>query len=633
MPSATKHPQDLFRFANFELDPLTGELRAGQALSRLQPQPLKLLLVLLRRPGELVSREELKQELMPDAAYGDFDHAINIAVSKLRTALNDSSDSPRLIETLPRRGYRFVGNVEYDKGAPGIQATQGVSVRRGFRLALTGHWGRWRVLTVAGCGVTALALLLWLISTGVRQPGATNAIRSLAVLPLTNLSQNPEQEYFSEGMTDALITELSQISSLRVISRTSVMHYQGTSKSAPEIAKELKVDGIVEGSVTRAGDRVRINVQLIDARSDTHLWARNYDRDLRDVLSLQSEVALSIAGAVRAQITPDLKVRMARNRTVEPEAYDFYLKGRYQAEKYTQADLKAGIEYLRRAIQIDPNYASAYADLSIIYANSDDFFLPPKEAMPEASAAAKNALKLNESLPEAHFAMACVDFTYGYEMSNAEREFKRAIELAPRNNRARYYYGFYLVNTGQFDKGIEESRHGVESDPLSLEANAYLGMNLYFARRYAEAVEQFHAMVDMEPNYWLSHMFLGLTYEQQGHLAGALEELQKAHSLESAAVWPLAELGHVYARLGRRKEAEHVLKELVRRSKQGYVPAYNLATVYAGLGSQQQALTFLEKGYSDHSAMMVWLNVDPELDTLRSNPRFVDLLRRMELSR
>ena len=631
MPSSTKNSRELLRFANFELDPATGELHCGQSVVRLQPQPLKVLMVLLRRPGELVSREALKLEVMPDAAYGDFDHAINIAISKLRVALNDSSDEPRLIETLPRRGYRFLGNVEQGDSESGQRLAEGSHVGRGLGQMHGGRWGGWVVASAAAVALTVLALLLWLTHKGPFRPRTDDAIRSLAVLPLVNLSHDPDQEYFADGMTDALITELTQATSLRVISRTSAMHYKGSNKGVPEIAKELSVDGIVEGSVMRAGGRVRINAQLINAHSDTHVWAKNYDRDLRDVLSLQSEVALAIAEAIRVQLAPDLKIRMSHSRTVQPEAYDLYLKGRYLAERYTQADLNAGIEYLRQAINKDTDFAPAYAELSRVYANSDDFFLPPSEAMPKAGEAAEKALERDNSLPEAHFAKACVDFNYPYEMNSAAKDFQRAIELAPRNSRAHYYYGYFLVNTGQFDRGIDESERGLELDPLSLEANTFLGMNLYFAGRYAQAVQQLHATVDLEPDYWLSHMLLGLTYEQQGKVPGALEELQKANQLENETPWPLAELGHLQAQLGRKREAEEILKELLQRSERGYIPAYNLATVCVGLGRKEQALTLLEKGYADHSSMMVFMNVDPELGGLHSDLRFAKLLQRTGL--
>jgi tetratricopeptide (TPR) repeat protein len=400
------------------------------------------------------------------------------------------------------------------------------------------------------------------------------------------------------------------------------------------------VDAVLTGRVAEHGNELDVETELVNVATGAQLWGERYKRTMNDAALLQSAITTEVASQLRPRLSGTEQESLGKVGTRDPEAYQLYLKGIYRVEnKWTPADLEAAREYFRQVISRDPNYAAAYAGLSLSYLNSAEF-LSPKEWATKAREAAKRALELNESLVDAHMAMAYVDWFYDYDWGSADGEFKRAIELASGNGSFVIYnhssdvlldYGWGLTMAGYVEQGIEEGRRGLERQPLSFLANKLLGMNLYWGRRYDQAVKQFRTALDIEPNDWLSHSYLGLAYEQQGNFPGALEELQEASRLESEATFPLGGLGYLYARSGRRNEAEQVLKELTQRSERGYVNAYYLATVYAGLGRKEQALTFLEKAYADRCWMMVFMKHDPELDSLRSEPRFAELVRKVGL--
>jgi tetratricopeptide (TPR) repeat protein len=415
------------------------------------------------------------------------------------------------------------------------------------------------------------------------------------------------------------------------MARSTVSRYKSRQDDPQGVGRDLHVDAVLTGRVAKRGNEFEIEAELVNAANGTQFWGERYTRVTNDVSLLQAAITSDVASQIRPRLSEPERESLAKVETHDPEAYQLYLKGRYHTEKWTKADFNAGVECFRQAIDRDPNYAAAYAGLSTAYALADDFFMSPNDSMPKSREMAKKALQLDESLSEAHLAMALVEWGFDYDWSGAEREYGRAIELTPRNSQAHQSYSWFLAFTGKLQQSIEESRRGLELDPLSLEANTSLGWSFYFARRYDQAVKQFRTTVEMEPNYWFPHMYLGLTYEQQGDLAGALEELQKASRLESEITWPLAYLGHGYARLGRKSEAEQVLRELTARMARSYVPAYNLATVYVGLDRKEQALTLLEKAHVDRSMMLPMAAVDPKFDSLRSDPRYRDLLRRMGL--
>jgi TolB-like protein/Flp pilus assembly protein TadD len=498
---------------------------------------------------------------------------------------------------------------------------------------------RTRVRQVAAAsGLALLALLAILAALNVgrwrdRLPGITKApkFESLAVLPLANLSADPAQEYFAEGMTEELTTELAQISGLRVISRASTMRYKGTQKPLPDIAKELGVDAVIEGSVQRSGDEVRISAQLINARTDTHLWARSYQRNLRDVLAMQSEVARAIAGEIQVQLTPQEQARLERPRAVNPAAYEAYLRGRYHGNFHTGDELQKAIAEFQRANQLDPSYALAYVGLSAAYGvlpfNAD---APPQDVFPKAKGAALKALELDPQLGEAHASLALVLGQYDWDWAGAEREYKRAIPLSPNDSEIHTAYSEMLSLLGRHSEAISEASRARELDPISLVIRFLLGRAYFHERQFDLAVQEYRNSLEINPNFWVTHLFLGKVYEQQGLYAEALAELQMA---QGPTLQATAEMGHVYGLSGKRVEAERILGNLLIRSKHSYVPATYIAKVYAGLGQKDQALAWLDKGYHERDSQMEFISVDPMYDTLRSDPRFADLLHRVGFPR
>ena len=452
------------------------------------------------------------------------------------------------------------------------------------------------------------------------------AIHSLAVLPFANASKDPEMDYLSDGMSAEITNSLSRLANLQVMASSTVSRYKALQDDPQGVGRELHVDAVLTGRVAEHGNKLDVDAELVNVATGAQLWGQRYERGINDASQLQAAITSEVAGQLQPRLSGTEKENLAKVGTANPEAYQLYLKGRYHEEKYTRADVNTGNDEFRRAIQLDPNYAAAYAGLAYSYVIANDFFLSPNDSMPPAREAAKKALQLDESNPEAHMALAWVKWGYNYDSAGGETELKRAIELAPRDGTAHWPYGLFLVLGGKTEAGLEEGRRAVALDPASLETNTFLGWDLYYGRRYDDAVKQLRATVDMEPNYWLSNMLLGMAYEQQGDLPGALDQLQKATTLETEIPFPLAELGHLYARMGRKTDAEKVLQELTRRGEKIYVPPYNLATVCMGLGQKEQALTFLEKAYADRSLILMNIAVDPEFDSLHPEPRFADLV-------
>ncbi len=494
----------------------------------------------------------------------------------------------------------------------------------------------WRVGISLAVIVVVLALPLGLNVGGLRDRLFGRAgpaqIDSLAVLPLDNLSGNPDQEYFSDGMTDTLITELSKISALKVISRTSTMRYKKSEKSIPEIGRELRVDAVVEGSVMRAGDRVRITAQLIDARTDKHVWAENYEGDLRDVLSLQADVARAIAGEIKIKLTVQEQAGLANARPVNPQAYEAYLKGRFYWNKRTPAGLMKGMEYFNQAIQQDPSDSLAYAGLADSYTQlAYRGLLSPSEAYPRATAAATKALEINSALAEAHAALGFIRFNYEWDWPAAERELRLAIQLNPSYAEAHHWYSHYLMDTGRVEESLAESKRALEGDPLSLIVNVHLGWHYMFARQCDLAIDHLKKTLEMDPSYYSAHWQLGRAYVCKGAFREAIEELHQAKSLSDDNAEAVAALAVAYARSGRSSEAIKLLDELKRKSQRTYVSPYYIAAVYASLGNREQALAWLEKAYEQRANGLVELKADPTFDPLRSNGRYRNLLRRLGL--
>ena len=474
------------------------------------------------------------------------------------------------------------------------------------------------------------------------RPHASGAatIQSIAVLPFVNASKDPEMDYLGEGLSEEITNSLSRIPDLQVTAHSTASRYKSRQDDPQGVGRELHIDAVLTGRVAEHGNELDVETELVNVATGAQLWGERYRRSMKDAALLQAAITTEVASQLRLRLSGSERDSIAKVGTREPEAYQLYLKGIYFADKWAQGDIKTTIEYFRQAIDRDPNYAAAHAGLSVAYLVAQIVgVLSPEESMPKAKEAARKALELDDSLADAHVAMAYINWDYDFDWSAADKEFKRGIELAPRSGVVFYNtdvltnYCQDLTTAGHLEEGIEECRRGLEREPLSFLANEVLGRSLYYAHRYDEAAKQLRAAVEMEPNYSLSHMVLGMTYGQQGNLSGALEELQKANKLEIEMPWPLAQQGYLYARLGRKSDAEQVLQELTRRSEKRYVSPYFFATVYAGLGRKEQALASLEKGYADRSMFMTLTIDDPELDPLRSEARFLGLLRQMGMEK
>src|SRR6201993_4479438 len=634
----------IVRFGTYEVSLQSGEMRKGGVRIKVQQQPMKLLEILLERPGEVVTREELRSRIWVDESFGDFDQAVNIAIAKLRSALGDSAENPRFIETLPKRGYRFIADVSVidtdsrlkdPPSSPGdLPTTEPGHKVQGGGLAVAPKRRMWPTRPV----IAAVALLLclpilavWLLRSRGRAP---RGIRSLAVLPLDNLSADTSQNYFADGMTDELITDLAQISALRVISRPSEMTYKGARKPLPQIARELNVDAVVEGTVLRSGDQVRITAQLIDASTDKHLWSQSYEGELRDTLALQSKVAEAIADQIRISLTPQKQAALKNAKVVNPEAYESYLKGRYFWNKRTADGLKAARAYFQQAIEEDPKYAQAYSGLADTYALLGDWqyaVMTPKEAFPKAKAAAIKALELDSTLGEAHNSLAFVLDAFDWDLDAAGKEFRRAIELNPGYATAHHWYAWHLSLLGRFDEGIAEMRKGENLDPLSLIINADMAELLVIAHHYDESIAQSRKTIEMDPNFALAHNQLAQAYLQEHMYAEAVAELQKAVRLSGDSPTCIANLARAYVASGKRSEAVKLLDVLKRRSSTGYSNASEIAMIYASIGDTDQAMHWLEKSYEERFNPGVLLR--PGFDPLRSDKRFEDPVRRIGLPR
>ncbi len=628
------------RFEDFELDIRAGELRKRGVRVRLRGQPLQVLGILLENAGEVVTREELQSRIWLADTFVDFDHSLHNAIARLREVLDDSAENPRYIETLPRRGYRYIGPVE-DAPAPpaSVEAAGERDIPRSTQQSnllsvaeAAKPESRTSVFLRAGilCALVALALITWTLRRApAAKPAATAAIaiHSLAVLPLANLSGDPSEEFFSDGMTDQLITNLAKVGSLRVISRTSTTQYKGTRKSLPEIARELNVDAIVEGSVIRSGQRVRVTAQLLEARTDRHIWAETYDGDRGDVLKLQAEVAGAIAQEVRAQITPEQHQQMSRAPAVDPAAYDAYIQGRlYFTTEYTKpASLRKAQQLFEQAIRQDPGFALAYAGLADTYVYlAYDGAMPQGQAYTAAKKLVAKALELDDSIGEAWDTEGALEWNFNWNWDAADRAFSRAIALAPSYSCAHEDRAIFLASLGRRSDALAEIAKIDQLDTgfSSVQSESYA----YFALRdYAHLIETGKRGLILDPNDSTQHYFLGAGYEGTGKPQEAIAEYQKAMKTSDDPRLAVA-LAHAWAAAGEKRKAENMLRNLEQNAKAMASP-YTMATIYAGLGENDRALELLKKACLEKSLGAGSIRSDFLLDSLHSDPRFQDLLR------
>jgi eukaryotic-like serine/threonine-protein kinase len=487
---------------------------------------------------------------------------------------------------------------------------------------------RWRV----AAAIAVVLLILAGAGTYYWRAHAT-AIDSLAVLPFVNASGSQDADWLSDGITDSLIDSLSGLPNLKVMSRSAVFRYKGKDADPRTAGRELGVRAVLVGRITQRGDSLSVNAELVKVDDDSQLWGDLYDRKLVDVLAVQRDIVAQIAGKLRAKLSSEQKTELARGRTENPEAYQLYLKGRYYASKFDTENLKKGYSYFQQAVALDPNYALAYDGLAYYYELVEDLHFPVDEVMPKAKAAARKALDIDDSIAESHVEMGSVDTMYDFDWAGAEREFKRAIELNPNYAPAHEYYSWYLIAVGRATEAVAESRRAEELDPLSAEISSFTGWWLYYARRYDEAASQLGKCLDLDPNYTNCHWLLGQTYQQQGRFSEALRANAKALQIDPGWNWATTESARVDALSGRRAEAQRGLDDLLALSKHSVVSNYMLAGVYAGLGDKGRALDKLEQAFSERSFFFDFIKSDPDMDSLRAEPRFQELVRRMNFPR
>ncbi len=621
------------RFGTYELRLHSGELRKSGLRIKVQQQPLRLLEMLLERPGEIITREELRSRMWPNESFGDFDQAVNVAVAKLRTALGDTADNPRFVETIPRRGYRFLAEVSvWDSSSSNpVVPIDGSSSSPGKAPIEVGSSPRSKRL---GWGVAVAALVFLLLTfawvflkrshpdaAGVSNTAITSgAVSSLAVLPLENLSTD-SQDYFADGMTDELITDLAQIGALRVISRTSIMAYKGVRKPLVQIARELNVDAVVEGTVLRSGTRVRITAQLIRAPADQHLWAQSYEGDVRDTFALQKRVAREIAERIRITITPKEAEALASVKSVSPAAYDSYLKGRYFWKKRTAEDFRKAAAYFGQAIASDPNYALPHSGLADIYLLSDR----PQLAREEV----QKALKLDDQSAEAHNSLANLLYLFNHDWAGAEREFKRAVELDHNYSPARHWYSMYLALESRREEALAEAQKAYELDPLSPVVGANLAKVLQEDGQYDEAIKQATKTLDLEPNSAVTHAVLGIVYHAKKMYPEAIAEYKKALQLGGSPSEYRGLLGSTYAASQNPSEAEKMIAELKTLWPRETRAALDIAVVYSGLGDKESAMQWLQKAEQKQVADLIGIGQDLRFADLQPDPRFQALTRRI----
>jgi TolB-like protein/DNA-binding winged helix-turn-helix (wHTH) protein/Tfp pilus assembly protein PilF len=613
----------------FELDPRAGELRKRGLKVRLQQQPSELLHLLLEQPGEVVTREAIRKRLWPADVFVDFDRGLNKAIVKLREALGDSADSPRFIETLPRKGYRFiapVGAAEPVAGGGGLgESAESSSPARHST----------SVILVAAALVLALAAGIVVLVKRDRLFGGPMPAgpRSIAVLPLENLSGDPGQNYFADGMTEALINDLGKISALRVISRTSVNRYKGTRKPLSEVARELGVYSVVEGTVARSGNRVRVTANLVQASSpERHLWAETYERDLQDILALQTDLARAIAHGVQATLTRQELLQLTSHRRVDPESYELYLQGRAFCMGGPGQNLWKGRDRFEQAVRKDPGFALGYAWLAIAYDYlAENHEAPANEVMPKAKAAALKALELDDTLAEAHASLSVILLEYDWDWAGSEREIKRALELNPNSSMALRAYTWFLIYQGRFDEALVKAHQLVEMISLGGHVTGDLENVLVYARRDVEAEKQLRETLSDYPDVPSAHRHLATIHLRRGEYPAAIAEYQRAQDLSGRVPSGTPSLSIAYAKslAGEKGEAQQMLASLQERAQGEHVPPATFAILETGLGDKDKAFEYLEKAYSERAIAMISLKIEPAFDPLRSDPRFADLLRRM----
>jgi TolB-like protein/DNA-binding winged helix-turn-helix (wHTH) protein/Tfp pilus assembly protein PilF len=630
----------LLRFSVFELDTDIPELRRGGRRVHLQEMPLRVLQMVLEHPNELIPREAFFARLWPRDETGILDDNLNTAVRKLRLALNDSAHHPRFVETVPKRGYRFIGSLvkdapkqnesERSSDTPPLEITDTAGIPENAAAPTPvpqTTQRRWPILIAAAVVMAFAGLGVWWQSYNSPADLAAPAPRTLAVLPFLNASGRPEDEYFSDGLTQEVIDRLCRVDGLRVVSRTSAFALKGKSLDANEIGRMLGVESFVEGSVRREGDRLRISAHLVNTRDGYQLWAETYDRNLDDVFAIQEEIALAITDTLTGQLLGE-GAKTLGTPAINPLAYDHYLKGRFNWHRRTQESLRTAATHFEQAVELAPKYAPAWAGLADAYAVLGFYdFLPPGEAFPRSETAARRALELDPQNASAEATLGYAALYYEWNISKAETRFRRAIALDPNNTKAHQWYGNLLTAAGRFEEAEHEMRHAQQLEPLSVIASAALGWSLYHAGRYEDALDQYRITLALDPNFELAYLWSGWALEALGRYDEALTMLEDAAKRSGGSGISRASLARLHALRGERAQAETILTQL--KHAQGYVPAYEISKAWFALGANEEADQWLQRAFADRSHSLVFLRVDPQLTKHRQEQAFIRVAARM----
>lgn len=620
-------PPRVYRFGVFELDLGAAELRKHGTRIRLQQKPFQALTILVASPGDLVARDEFRHELWGDT-FVEFEDNLNHVIKRLRDTLGDTAETPRFIETVPGRGYRFIAPVEVLE-TPGAKTLPAATAP-----------GRQPALSKRAWVLAGLAAVLAAVAVGINFVGpsgepsapaiAAPAKPSVAVLPFTNLSADPREQYFADAMTDVLIGDLAKVGALRVISRTSVMAYKGSDKSLPQIARDLNVSHIVEGSVLHTGGQVRITAQLIEAATDEHVWTETYEKDRAGTIPLQAEIAGAIARAIQVELTPEEELRLAAARPVRPEVYETYLKAR---SFFDAGNTDKAIEYFQRTIEMDSDYAPAYSWLSDSYIVSGWWTGPPKLTYSQAKAAALRARDLDDTLAEPYLLLGRIRAHYEWEWADADQYFQRALALNPNHAGAYLAYADYLLIVNRRDEALAMAERALELDPLSPSTVGRVGQSLHFADDLDRAIEDLQAALEIEPQGVLWHVNLGCVYTMKGEYGKAIASLERAVPLAGADLRPQAIMAWSYAKAGKRAKARAILDDLEKKSASGHASHYSRAFVYAGLGDLDRAFAMLDQAVEERWPYLGTVTVLPPYDDIRSDPRYQLLLKKIGLDK
>ncbi|MEP6944677.1 MAG: winged helix-turn-helix domain-containing protein [Acidobacteriota bacterium] len=641
--------------------------RDGNPVS-LPPKVFDVLLTLVENHGHIVGKDQLMRRVWADTFVEDANLTVNI--SALRKVLSEGTNGAQFIETVPKHGYRFVAPVveipaegmaapsnaaltpvaevnqakEFSRLLP-AEAKQDLSentvyTHRDGSTSAPGK-GSERRRRFATAAIISVALLLagfygwsrWINDRQSAGDAVSSPIGSIAVLPFENAVADANAEYLSDGITESLINRLSQLSGLKVTSRSSSFRYKGVDQDPGKVGAELNVTAVLTGSVKQLGDDLLITVRLEDTRTNQHIWGEQYVRKFKDILAVQNEIAQDVTSNLRIKLTGDDEQKLAKKYTQNSEAYQLYLKGNYEWNKHTQKDIEKAIEYYDQALEKDPNFALAYAGLSASYGLLATTFRPPNENFPKAKAYAAKALAIDDTLAEAHGAMGAARLLYDWDWPAQKMEFKRALALAPSYGTAHQLSAAYLESAGRFDEARSEAKRAQEIDPLSAMFGTEVGFTYYFERRYDEAIEQFDETLNLEPQWADAYQYLGQSFEQKRMYSEAIAAYQKGLALDERQPALIASLGHTYAVSGDRDKASKALAQLQELSKQQYISPYFFAVIHAGSGDKEQAFVWLERAFHDRASLLIWINVEPQFDPLRADPRFQDLIQRIGLNK